>query len=457
MRYYYTVNGALPRAAPVARGKGYARRWPAPRRDSPEPARETLRHIPKTENAPRGSTKGVQMQHAKIRGIQAVRAQGGDMKSLLQDLNADWQSFKASQKAEMDDLRAAADDANAKLAAMQMGGAPGSGGKAMGLTPSAATDFTDFLKAGKMGEGLQPRADMRSGSSADGGASIPKQISAVILDQMADLSPMRQLATVERATTSDYSKIVGLRGASSGWAAETDPRSITDTPKMGEVKPTMGELFVYAEATQWVLDDSQFNLEAWLADNIAVEFAVKEGTAFFSGDGSSKPTGFLTAPQSADDDSSRAFGTLQTVEAGAAAAVDTDDLVNLMMAVRTPYRARLSECAWVMSRTTASFIRKLKDADGRHLWADSLAAGQPPTLLGYPVMEAEDMPAIGAGNVSVAFGNWRAGYLIVDRTEMRMLRDPYTRPGWVRFYTHHRVGGDVMDSNAIKLLAHPAS
>jgi HK97 family phage major capsid protein len=357
------------------------------------------------------------MKHErKLRGIVAVRAEGGDVKSLLSDLNSDWQSFKQQHRAEIEDVRAAADDANAKLAAMQINGTGGTG-TGTRLSPSAAGEFTDFLKAGQMGDSLKPRADMQGGSSQDGGASVPKQISSVILDQMADLSPMRQLATVERATTSDYSKIVGLRGMSSGWAAETDPRTVTDTPKMGEVAPTQGELFVYAEATQWLLDDSQFNLERWLAENIAVEFAVKEGAAFFSGDGSNKPTGLLTAPQAATDDDTRAFGTLQTVEAANAASIEADDLVNLMTAVRTPYRARLAECAWVMNRSTASAIRSLKDSTGRYLWNDGLAAGQPPTLLGFPVMEAEDMPGIGAENVSIAFGNWRAGYLIVDRTQ----------------------------------------
>lgn len=395
------------------------------------------------------------MAHAKERGILAVRAQGSDVKAVLENLNADWQSFKEKHRAEIEDVRAAADDANQKLAAMQING--NGGGAAPMLTPQAAAEFTEFLKAGTMGSGLQPRADMQSGSSADGGATIPKQISSTILDQMADLSPMRRLATVEQATTSDYTKIVGLRGATSGWAAETDPRSITETPKMGEVTPTMGELFVYAEATRWVLEDSQFNLERWLSENIATEFAVKEGTAFFSGDGSNKPTGFLTKPQSTDADDTRAFGTLQTVAAQNAAGIEADDLVNLMGALRTPYRQRSGDVAWIMNRATASAIRSLKDSTGRYLWNDGLAAGTPPTLLGFQVVEAEDMSGIGAENISVAFGNWRSGYLIADRTQMRMLRDPYTRPGWIRFYAHHRVGGDVLDSNAIKLLEHPAA
>lgn len=393
------------------------------------------------------------MKHAKFRGIQAVRAQGGDVKSLIEGMDGDFKAFKAKYDAELKEVQAAADDANSKLAAMSLNGTGGQ--TSHRLSPSAAADFTSFLRSGAMSDGMKPQAAMQTGTSQDGGASVPGQISQLILDQMVDVNPMRGLASVETATSGDFSKIVGLRGASSGWAAETDPRSITSTPQMGEIKPPMGELFVYAEATTWVLEDSQFNLESWLNDNIADEFALQEAGAFVNGDGVNKPAGFLTAPQSADDDDIRPFGTLQTVAAQAAAAIELDDLVNLMTTLRTPYRVR-NECAWLMSRTTAAAIRRLKDADGRPLWIESLSADAPPTLLGYPVAEAEDMPGIGANNISVAFGNWPRGYLIVDRTGMRTLRDPYTRPGWVRFYVHHRVGGQVMDSNAIKLLEHPA-
>jgi HK97 family phage major capsid protein len=395
------------------------------------------------------------MKHAKFRGIQAVRAQSADVRSYLENLNSDFKAFKDAHKAELNEARAAADDAHAKIAALMINGT-GSQASHRRLSPAAAADFTQYLRAGKMGD-AEVKAAMQSGTPSDGGASVPKQISDTILDQLVELSPMRQLASVERATTSDFSKVIGLRGASSGWAAETDPRSLTDSPKMGTVAPTMGEIFAYVESTSWLLEDSQFDLAAWLSENVTAEFATREGSAFFSGDGTNKPTGFLAKPQSADDDDVRPFGTVQTVAAQAAAAIEADDLVNLMGALRTPYRQRADEVAWIMSRSTASAIRSLKDTTGRYLWNDGLAAGTPPTLLGYRVMESEDMPNIGASQVSVAFGNWRAGYLIVDRSDMRVLRDPFTKPGWTKFYFHKRVGGDVADSNAIKLLLHPAT
>jgi HK97 family phage major capsid protein len=395
------------------------------------------------------------MKHAKTRGIVAVRAQGGDVKSLIQGMDGDIRAFKERHQSEVKELRDVVDEHAGKIAALNLNGTGAQ--TSHRLPPQAAADFTQYLRAGRMGDSLiEPQAAMQSGNPSDGGASIPKQISDTILNQLVELSPMRQLASVERATTSDFTKVIGLRGASSGWAAETDPRTLTDTPKMGTVAPTMGEAFAYVEATSWVLEDSQFDLAAWLSENVADEFATREGSAFFAGDGTSKPTGFLAKPQSPDDDATRPFGTVQTVEATAAAAIESDDLVSLMGALRTPYRQRADDVAWIMNRATASAIRSLKDTTGRFLWNDGLAAGTPPTLLGFRVMESEDMPGVAAGQVSIAFGNWRAGYLIVDRTDMRVLRDPYTKPGWTKFYFHKRVGGDVADSNAIKLLIHPA-
>jgi HK97 family phage major capsid protein len=106
----------------------------------------------------------------------------------------------------------------------------------------------------------------------------------------------------------------------------------------------------------------------------------------------------------------------------------------------------------VMNSATASVIRKFKTADGAFLWQPSMAAGQPATLLGYPLVEAEDMPDIAAASLSIAFGNFKAGYLIAERTETQILRDPYTHKPFVHFYATKRVGGQVVNSEAIKLM-----
>jgi HK97 family phage major capsid protein len=202
-----------------------------------------------------------------------------------------------------------------------------------------------------------------------------------------------------------------------------------------------------------MLDDAAFDVEAWLAGEIAAEFARAEGVAFVSGDGTSKPKGFLAAPNAATADGARAFGTLQFIETGVDGGFPASDpqdiLIDLVQALRSPYR---QGAAFVMNSATAARVRKFKTTDGAFIWQPGLVAGQPDTLLGYPVVEAEDMPDVAAGSLSIAFGNFKAGYLIAERGETQILRDPYTNKPFVHFYATRRVGGQVMNSEAIKLL-----
>jgi HK97 family phage major capsid protein len=215
----------------------------------------------------------------------------------------------------------------------------------------------------------------------------------------------------------------------------------------------MGELFANPAASQAMLDDAAFDVEAWLAGEIATEFARAEGSAFISGDGVNKPKGFLTGTPTDEPDDERAFGTLQYLATGNAGAFPAsspqDVLIDLIQTLRTPYR---QGAAFVMNSATLARIRKFKTADGAFLWQPAMASGQPDTLLGYPVVEAEDMPDIAADSFSIAFGNFRAGYLIAERQETSILRDPFTHKPFVHFYAVKRIGGAVTNSEAIKLL-----
>ena len=201
-----------------------------------------------------------------------------------------------------------------------------------------------------------------------------------------------------------------------------------------------------------------FDIESWLADEIAREFSVAEGASFISGNGTNKPKGFLTYDTSLDGDAVRDFGDLQVVHSGAAGAFASsspqDKLVELVHALRPPYR---QGACWVMNSDTLARIRKFKTTDGAFLWQPGMVEGQAATLLGYPVVEAEDMPVIAANSLSIAFGNFKAGYLIADRGETRILRDPFSNKPYVHFYATKRVGGAVVDSNAIKLMKFAAS
>jgi len=287
---------------------------------------------------------------------------------------------------------------------------------------------------------------------ADGGYAVPREIDALIAAQLVEISPIRAIAQVVQTGTAGYRKLVTLGGTASGWVSETAPRPETATPKFSEIAPPTGDLYANPAASQAMLDDAAFDLESWLAGEIAMEFARAEGTAFVKGNGINQPKGFLAAPVSALGDTARPFGTLQYIGTNNATGLGADPdekLIDLIHSLKAGHRQGAS---WVMNSTTLAEVRKLKTADGNFLWQPGLVAGQPDRLLGYPVVEAEDMPDIGANAFPIAFGNFRAGYLIAERTATQILRDPYVNKPFVHFYATKRVGGQVLDSAAIKLL-----
>ena len=308
--------------------------------------------------------------------------------------------------------------------------------------------FAGFVRSGAVVE-----MKAFSGVSGDaGGYALPKEIDAVIDATLKAASPIRSIANVVSVGSAGYRKLVTTGGTPSGWAAENGARTETATPTFVEIAPPMGELYANPSATQAMLDDAHFDVEDWLAGEIAAEFAKAEGAAFVSGNGVNRPKGFLTQPTAATGDGSRAFGTLQHVASGAAGDFGSNPqerLIDLVQALRAPYRQGAS---FVMNAATLARIRKFKTSDGAFVWQPSLAAGQPATLLGYPVVEAEDMPDIAGNALSIAFGNFRAGYLIAERSETVILRDPYSNKPFVNFYATKRVGGCVSNSEAIKVM-----
>lgn len=297
-----------------------------------------------------------------------------------------------------------------------------------------------------------------TGTTGDsGGYAVPREIDAVIDTVLKSVSPIRGLANVVRVGTAGYRKLVSTGGTPSGWASETGARADTATPVMVEIAPPMGELFANPAASQAMLDDAAFDVETWLADEIAMEFAKAEGAAFVNGNGVNRPRGFLQYATAAAGDAARPFGTVQHVPSGAAgdfAANGQDRLIDLVQSLRAPYR---QGAAFVMNAGTLARVRKFKTADGAFLWQPGLVEGQAATLLGYPVVEAEDMPDIAANSLSIAFGNFRLGYLVAERSETQILRDPYTNKPFVSFYATKRIGGCVSNSEAIKLMKFAAA
>lgn len=285
-----------------------------------------------------------------------------------------------------------------------------------------------------------------------GDAVLTTEIDALISARLRNISPIRSIAQVVQTGSAGYRKLVTTGGTASGWVSETATRLETATPGFVEIAPPSGELYANPAASQAMLDDAGFDLETWLAEEIAMEFARAEGAAFVSGTGTNQPRGFLAAPTSAAGDTARPFGTLQFLASGNATGFDTTPELTLIDLVHSLKAGHRQGASWVMNSATLAEVRKLKAADGSFLWQPGLMEGQPNRLLGYPVVEAEDMPDIAANALPIAFGNFRAGYLIAERSATSILRDPFTNKPFVHFYATKRIGGQVLDSDAIKLL-----
>lgn len=328
--------------------------------------------------------------------------------------------------------------------------------KADGRQPETKAFVDRYLRKG-IESGVELKA-FQGTAAADGGYAVPREIDAIIGSTLKSISPIRAIANVVAVGSAGYRKLVTTGGIASGWAAEDGARAETATPSFAEIAPPMGDLYANPAASQAMLDDAAFDVESWLANEIAVEFARAEGQAFVNGSGANQPRGFLAAPTSAAGDASRAFGTLQYLPSTAAGAFPAsnpqDKLVELVHALKPAYR---QGAAWVMNSATLASIRKMKTSDGAFIWQPGLAAGQAATLLGYPVVEAEDMPDVAANSLSIAFGNFALGYLIAERQETQILRDPFSHKPFVHFYAHKRVGGMVSNSEAIKLMRFSAS
>jgi len=306
------------------------------------------------------------------------------------------------------------------------------------------------------------KAEVKTTANGDGGYAVPEVIASEIEKKLIDVSPMRQIARVVQVGTSDYKELVDVRGTASGWVGETGTRSETGTSSLEEVAPTFGTVYAYPKATEESLDDMFFNVEQWLTDSVLEEFAYQEGLAFIDGNGTNKPTGFLAGtPESAGDEDSpaRTFGELQYLPTGVSdgfghdpngspEVFGGDTLISTVYALKAGYRAN---ARWTMNKSTLETARKWKDKDGQYIWQPGLQMGQPSSLMGYPVVEMEGMADIGANAFPMAFGDF-SGYLITDRVGIRITVDPYTTPGYIKFYVRKRVGGKLKNDDKIKVI-----
>ena len=317
--------------------------------------------------------------------------------------------------------------------------------------------FDAYMRSGESGglRALEVKA-MSIGSNPDGGYTVPLEIEQAIGRRLTAMSPIRAIAGQRTISANVYKKPFMTTGPAVGWVGETDARPQTNTPVLDQLSFPAMELYAQPAATPTLLDDSAVNIDEWLAGEVEQAFAVQEGTAFVSGDGSNKPKGFLSYTAVAN--AAWSWGNIGYVASGAAGAFaasnPSDSLVDLIYAVKAGYR---QNAVFVMNRKTQAAVRKFKDSGGSYLWQPPAVAGGKASLMTFPVIEAEDMPDIGANSLSIGFGDFTRGYLVVDRAGVRVLRDPFSAKPYVLFYTTKRVGGGVQDFDAIKVMKFAAS
>lgn len=414
--------------------------------------------------------------NARARGLIGARLDASDATKVLTELKTTFEAFKEANNKELADLKKglgdvvqsekvdrinaevetlqkSIDQINQAIAAAQLGG-----GDVEDPDKKAYSNAFDkfFRRGAEAGlQDLAVKAAASSSSDPDGGYTVPDQMEQTIDRVLTTVSAMRRISRVVNISTSVYKKLVNQGGAGSGWVGEKSSRPQTDTPTLSELSfPTM-ELYANPAATQNLLDDSAVDIAAWLADEVNIEFAEQEGTAFISGNGVNKPRGILDYDTVAD--ASYVWGKLGFIATGVAADIvdsthnGVDALTDLVYALRQGYRQNAS---FLMNRKLQAAVRKLKtigDTEG-YLWQPSVQAGQPSTLLGYPLVDDDNMSDVGSNAFPIAFGDFSRGYLIVDRQGIRVLRDPFTAKPYVLFYTTKRVGGGVQNFEAIKLL-----
>lgn len=419
------------------------------------------------------------MRHAllnphRVRGLVAVRADASDATKIFNELKTAVEAMRSEHEKEIADLKKglgdvvqsekvdrinadigklqeALDQVNSLIAASKIGGS-GNDSETADQREHAKAFDRFFRKGAEAGlRELEVKAAASTSSDPDGGFVTPKQTEATIDRVLGTVSAMRQIARVMSISAGTYKKLVGQGGATSGWVGEKESRTETNTPTLAALEFPAMELYANPAATQTLLDDASVDIAQWLADEVAIEFAEEEGAAFISGNGINKPRGLLD--YSAVANASYAWGKLGYIATGAAADFNTEDsadaLIDLTMALKQGYR---QNARWMMNRKVQGQVRKFKDDQDNYLWQPGIQAGQPATLLGYPITDDDNMSDVGSNAFPVAFGDFQRGYLIVDRQGIRVLRDPYTNKPYVMFYTTKRVGGGVQNFEAIKLL-----
>jgi HK97 family phage major capsid protein len=312
--------------------------------------------------------------------------------------------------------------------------------------------FATYLRTGQAPQSaLLEAKDYTSAVGADGGFLVPQPAERETLSRMALISPIRAISEVREVSTATFKKVFATNGPVAGWVAETGARNATASQVFADLTFATPEIYAMPAVTPVLLEDAAIDVEAFVMGEIETVFAEMEGDAFINGNGTDKPRGFLNYTKVANGTWS--WGNIgynvTGVSAGFAASNPSDNLIDLVFTLKSGYR---QNGRFVMNRRTQAQVRKFKDSTGNYLWHPPVSAGLPSTLMHFPVTDAEQMPDIAADSYSIAFGDFKRGYLVVDRRGMTLLRDPYTAKPYIRYYVTKRIGGGVQDFDAIKLL-----
>lgn len=400
--------------------------------------------------------------HRGLMGVYAnVGASSGNVTQLVQELNAAFEAFKVennkreenlkkgvidalqetklkAMESSIAELQASVDQANQGMAALRLSG---------GHDAAVDAAYTDAFKAHMRSGDIQ--ASLNKGVAEEGGLLAPTEWDRSLEKRLMILSPIRSIAKVQKTSKATFTKLFTEHGMTSGWVGETDARPNTNTSKFKQLTYSTGEIYVNPSATQTMLDDAEINLESWLMGEIDQEIALKESQAFLNGDGTNKPFGLLTYVEGGTNAAKHPWGAIKTVTSGGASTITADGLIDLVYSLPAAYA---SNARFILNRKTLAIIRKLKDGQGNYLWQPSFVAGQPSTILGYPVVEVADMPDVDANAIALMFGDFSQGYMVLDRVGIRVLRDPYTNKPHISFYTTKRVGGGLLNPDCLKAL-----
>ncbi len=401
------------------------------------------------------------------RGLIAVRAEAQPRKpDSIESLATLFEAFKKTHTDSLDEIKAGKTDVvtsdklgkieaeldkvQAAVESLNLAAAIGNGHDSdKPRDPEYTSEFQAYFKGGAATSKLEELRAAATKTDGEGGYLAPIEWDRSISKRQKVISPMRQNSSVITISGAGFKKVYSDGIVGSGWVGETAARPQTTTPGLTSLGFTMGEIYANPAASQGLIDDAEIDIEAWLADEVSLEFDKQEGVAFLSGDGSNKPDGVLTYITGGTNAAKHPFGAILALSSGDAAKVTVDALFDLQADLPAEF---VPNAKFYMNRGSQAAFRKLKTADGAYLWQPSLALGVPPTLAGEPVVDMPGMPNVAAGNNAALYGDMVETYQVIDRTGVRVLRDPYTAKPFVLFYTTKRVGGGVKNPTAMRAL-----